>query len=113
MDESLKKNIFSIPGYFLSSEVDDLSKKIEGSGIRGALGYACRSWHKHLVATTDRAADVVSALRRSREHKLLFWLGVLSALGAVDDDTRALNATVKWLTEVCLDLQLDFHVSRF
>jgi hypothetical protein len=49
MDKSLKKNMCSIPDYALNSEVEDLPKRIEESGIRGALEYACRSWYKHLI----------------------------------------------------------------
>jgi len=101
MDESLEKNMCSIPDYILNSEVDDLSKRIEGSGIRGALEYACRSWHKHLIATKYGIADItIPALRRFLEQKFLFWLEVLSVLGAVNDAICALNTTIKWLNEV-------------
>ena len=102
MDESLEKNMCLIPDYVLNSEVDDLPKRIDESGIRGALEYACRSWYKHLIATRDRAADMmVFSLRGFLERKFLFWLEVLSVLGAVGDAARALNTTVEWLTEVC------------
>ena len=100
MDRSLKKNMCSIPDYALNSEVEDLAERIQGSGICGALEYACRSWYKHLVVTEHRTAGVVSALRLFLEGKYLFWLEVLSILGAVGDAARALNTTVKWLTEV-------------
>ena len=100
MGKSLKKNMCSIPNYALNSKVKDLQEMINESGIRGALEYACRSWHKHLIATTHRTADVVSALTCFLEEKLLFWLEVLSILGAVGDAACALNATIKWLNEV-------------
>jgi hypothetical protein len=103
MNESLEKNMCSIPDYALNSEVEDLPKRIKESGIRGALEYACRSWYKHIIAGMGRATDVVSTLRDFLEQKLLFWLEVLSVLGAVGDAARALNMVVKWLTEVCLD----------
>ena len=47
MDKLLKKNICSIPGNTLNSEVGDLSRKIEECGIRGALvdrGTSTSSW---------------------------------------------------------------------
>ena len=103
MDESLEKNMCSVPDYALNSQVDDLSERIDGSGIRGALEYACRSWDKHLIAIRDHVADVVFVLRGFLERKFLFWLEVLSVLGTVGDAARALEATAKWLTEVCLD----------
>jgi len=112
MGKSLKKNICSIPDYALNSEVEDLPGRIEESGIRGALEYACRSWHNHLITKTDRTADVVSALHRFLEEKFLFWLEVLSILGAAGDAVRALNVTVQWLIEVCLNLWLAHNVSR-
>jgi len=100
IDGSLEKNVCSIPDYALNSEVEDLSKKIKGSGIRGALEYACRSWHKHLIATEGRTADVISTLRSFLEQKFLFWLEALSVLGAVNDAICALNTTIEWLSKV-------------
>ena len=106
MNKSLKKNMCSIPDYALNSEVEDLPKRVEESEICGALEYACRSWHAHLIMTKHRTADVVSALRCFLEQKFLFWLEVLSVLGAVGDAARALIATTKWLNEVCSECQL-------
>ena len=103
MGKSLERNMCSIPDYTLNSEVEDLSKRIEKSGIRGGLEYACRSWYKHLIVTKHRTADVVSALQHFLEGQFLTWLEVLSVLGAVGDAAYALNTTVKWLTEVCLN----------
>ena len=103
MDESLEKNMCSIPDYVLNSEVDNLPKRIDESGIRGALEYSCRSWYKHLIATRDRAVDVVFSLRGFLERKFLFWLEVLSVLGVVGDAAHALNMAAEWLTEVCTD----------
>ena len=106
MGKSLEKNMCSIPDYTLNSEVEDLLKRVNESGIRGAMEYACRSWHKHLIATEHQTADIVSALHHFLEQKFLFWLEVLSVLGAVGDAALALNAAIKWLNEVRLDQQL-------
>ena len=106
MDKSLKKNMCSIPDYYLNSEVEDLSKRIEDSGIRGALEYACRSWYKHLTMTKHRSLDMFTALCNFLEKKFVFWLEVLSVLGAVGDAARALIAITKWLNEVCLTVLL-------
>ena len=103
MDKLLKKNMCSVPDYSLNSEVEDLPKRIEDSGICSVLEYACRSWHKHLIITEHWTADVVSALHCFLKQKFLFWLEALSVLGAVGDAACALNTTVKWLNEVCLD----------
>lgn len=106
MDESLEKNMCSIPDYFLNSEVEDLPRRIEESGIRGALEYACRSWYKHLIGTEYRTMEVVSALRSLLEQKFLFWLEVLSVLDAASDAAYALTAVLKWLDQVCSDIWL-------
>ena len=100
MGKSLKRNMCSIPDYALNSEVEDLPKRVEESGIHGALEYACRSWHKHLIVTNHCTLKVISALHEFLERKLTFWLEVLSVLGAVSDAAHALGATVKWLDEV-------------
>ena len=103
MTNTLEKNMCSLPNYFLNSEVDDMKRRIKESGIGGALEYSCRSWYRHLVTTKDQTADIISALNHFLEEKFLFWLEVLSVLGAVGEAARALDATIKWLNEVCSD----------
>ena len=100
MDKSLKKNMCSIPDYVLNSEVEDLPARIEEGGIHGALEYACRSWHEHLIMTGHQTAEVVSALHHFLEQNFLFWLEVLSVLGAVGSAAHGLKATARWLNEV-------------
>ena len=107
MGKLLKRNMCSIPDYALNSKVEDLPEKIKESGIPGALEYACRSWYKHLITTEDQAVDMVSALLHFLEEKFLFWLEVLSVLGAVGDAAHALIKTRKWLNEVCSKQWLD------
>ena len=101
MNKSLKRNMCSIPDYALNSDVDDLPEKIEKSGIFGALEYACRSWHKHLVGLADSTTDVVSALHCFLEGKFIFWLEVLSIVGAAAGAAHALIAALNWLNKVC------------
>ena len=100
MGKSLKKNMCSIPDYALNSEVEDLSKRIEESGIHGGLEYVCRSWYKHLIPTNYRIADVISALHDFLERRFILWLEVLSVLGTVGGAVHVLIAMVKWLNEV-------------
>ena len=103
MNKSLKRNMCSIPDYALNSEVHDLPRRVKESGIHGALEYACRSWYKHLTVTQHQTGEVVAALCCFLEQKFLFWLEVLSVLGAVGEAVHALKGTVKWLDEVCPD----------
>jgi len=113
MGKLLKKNMCSIPDYSLNSEVEDLPKRIEGSGIYGALEYACRSWYKHLTMTKHRVIDVLSALHDFLERKFIFWLEVLSVLGAMGDAACGLIAIMKWLNEVCSKFQLNCQASWY
>ena len=99
MNQNLEKNMCSIPDYVLNSEVEDLSMKIRGR-IGEPLGYACRSWYKHLVLADRQTQAVASVLRQFLEDKFLFWLEVLSLLGAAGNAARALDAATKWLSEV-------------
>ena len=84
--------MFQLPDGVTNSEVDGLRDGIEGH-IDQALGYACRSWHKHLV--DDIPAQVASTLHQFLEEKFLFWLEVLSVLGALREAVDALEATAK------------------
>ena len=91
-----KKNMCELPDTVKNSEVGDLDKKIERLDL--ALRYACKSWHRHLVdENVARTPAVTSALRPFLEKKLLFWLEVLSVLGAVREAIDALEVAARWL----------------
>ena len=104
MGRTLEKNMCKLPVGVANSDVDDLKERTERY-IDPALQYACRSWHKHLVGshtTSVNTLEIISALHRFLEGKFVFWLEVLSVLGAVRNAVDALRATVDWL-EVCRD----------
>ena len=108
MDRMLKKNMCKLPDLVANSDVSDLKERIERY-IDPALQYACRSWHTHLAGgrlTSVSTLEVTSALHRFLEKNLLFWLEILSVLGAVRNAVDALQATVSWL-EVRSDLAID------
>ena len=86
-----------LPDGVINSEVDDLKERVKRY-VDQALEYACRSWHKHLPETIPaRKPDITSALHRFLERKLLFWLEVLSVLGAAREAVDALETVRKWL----------------
>ena len=66
--------------------------------IDGGLRYACMSWYKHLdlVDTTSTPTFITSPLHRFLDRKFLFWLEVLSFLGAAREAVNALEAAAKW-----------------
>jgi hypothetical protein len=104
MSRTLEKNMCKLPEGVVNSDVDDLKERTK-QYIDPALEYACRSWHTHLVCTHATSADaleITSALHRLLESKFLFWLEVLSVLGAARNAVDALQAAADWL-EVCRD----------
>ena len=108
INRMLEKNMCKLPDLVANSDVSDLDEKIERY-IDPALQYACRSWHTHLIggsSTSIGTLEITSSLHRFLEEKFLFWLEVLSVLGAVKNAVDALQATVDWL-EVCLDTTID------
>ena len=97
MNRTLEKNMCDLPDAITNSEVIDLLERAERN-IDPALRYACKSWHKHLIdEDTTNTPTITSALRHFLEKKFLFWLEVLSVLGAVREAVDALEAAAKWL----------------
>jgi len=97
MNQGLEKNMCKLPDAVTNSEVEDLQERTERYIDQG-LRYACKSWHKHLISTVPpQIPKVKSALHRFLERKFLFWLEVLSVLGAAREAVDALDATAKSL----------------
>ena len=94
MNRKLERNMCQLPDGVINSEVDNLKERAE-QHITKALEYACRSWHKHLV--DKMPARTVEILHQFLTKKFLFWLEVLSIIGAVREAVDALVATAKWL----------------
>ncbi|KAF9642834.1 hypothetical protein BDM02DRAFT_3273301 [Thelephora ganbajun] len=108
MNQRLEKNMCDLPDAVANCEVDDLRERAKRH-LDPALQYACKSWHKHLVdGDTVRTPAIASALRRFLEKKFLFWLEVLSVLGAAREAVDALDVAAKWLeASPTLDLVID------
>ncbi|KAF9646350.1 hypothetical protein BDM02DRAFT_246803 [Thelephora ganbajun] len=112
MNQTLEKNMCKLPDAAANSEVPDLRQRTERY-IDSALQYACKSWHKHLVDEhMVRTPKITSALHRFLENKFLFWLEVLSVLGAAREAVDALDLVAGWL-EVSPTLELAKDCSRF
>jgi len=100
MNRSLEQNMCKLPDGVMNSEVDDLKERT-GKYIHQALEYACRSWHMHLVEMTPaHTLKITPILHQFLEGKFIFWLEVLSVLGAVKEVVNALEAAARWL-DVC------------
>jgi len=102
MNRTLEKNMCGLPDAVANLDVSDLKERTKRC-ITPALRYACMSWHTHLVdadTTPVRAPTITPILRQFLEEKFLFWLEVLSVLGAARNAIEALQAATDWL-EVC------------
>ena len=102
MNQKLEKNMCRFPDAVANSDDSELEKKVE-QYIDPALQYACRSWHLHLAGvhtTSVNAPKTTSALHQFLKTKFLFWLEVLSVLGATRNAVDALRVAVD-LLEVC------------
>ena len=94
MNRALEQNMCNLPDGVTNLEVYDLKERTERY-IDKALVYACRSWHKHLV--DNMSARTLEILHQFLMEKFLFWLEVLSVLGATREAVDALETAAKWL----------------
>jgi len=100
MNQRLEKNMCKLPDAVVNSEVNDLQERTERF-LDCGLQYASRSWHKHLVGTAPaNILKITPILHQFLEEKFLFWLEVLSVLGAAREAVDALEVAAKWLN-VC------------
>ena len=105
MNRTLEKNMCKLPDGVANSDVGDLKERTK-KFIDPALRYACVSWHTHLVGLVNadtipaHAPTFTTTLRQFLETKFLFWLEILSVLGAARNAVEALQVTTDWL-EVC------------
>jgi len=102
MNRTLAKNMCDLPDGVANSDVGDLKERTE-KYIDPALRYACLSWHVHLVdadTTPGQGPAITTTLHQFLEKSFLFWLEVLSVLGALRHAVDALEAVAEW-SEVC------------
>jgi len=99
MNRTLAKNMCKLPDTVANLDVSDLKERTD-KYIDPALRYACLSWHAHLVdadMTPVHTPTITLALHQLLEEKFLFWLEVLSVLGAVKNAVEALQIAADWL----------------
>ena len=94
MNQKLEQNMCKLPNGVLNSEVNNLKERAK-QYIDNTLEYACKSWHKHL--TKKMPTQTLDILDKFLMEKFLFWLEVLSVIGATRDAVDALEAAAKWL----------------
>ena len=100
MNQGLEQNVCKLPDGVVNSEVNNLRERAE-QYIDRSLQYACRSWHKHLIGKVPAHVHrITPILSKFLKGKFLFWLEVLSILGAAREAVDALDVAKKQL-DVC------------
>ncbi|KAF9645891.1 hypothetical protein BDM02DRAFT_3201102 [Thelephora ganbajun] len=106
MNHTLEKNMCNLPDTVTNREVKDLDERTKRC-LNPALQYACKSWHKHLIdKRTIPTPAITPAVDEFLKEKFLFWLEVLSILGAAREAVDALDVAAKSL-EVCASPTVD------
>jgi hypothetical protein len=104
MKTSLKKNICHLPRYVMNNDVEDLYVRRE-EFIGAALGYACRSWAKHLRSSSgvgDYIDITVDTVNSFFAHQFLSWLEVLSIECNLRVTIYSLHDVRSWLCNVSI-----------
>ncbi|KAF9642862.1 YVTN repeat-like/Quino protein amine dehydrogenase [Thelephora ganbajun] len=113
MNQTLEKNMCNLPDAIANCEVDDLGERTKRH-LDPALQYACKSWHKHLIDEhAVRTPEITSAIHQFLRKKFLFWLEVLSVLGAAREAVDALDVAAKRLETTLPTLDLVNDCFRF
>ena len=106
MNQKLEQNMCKLPDCVTNSEVKDLKERAK-QYVNNPLQYACKSWYKHLInVTPTHTLNPIHALHRFLEGKFVFWLEVLSILGAAREAVDALEASAKWLGVCCISSRI-------
>jgi hypothetical protein len=104
MKTSLRKNICYLPRYAMNIDIEDLNTRRE-KYIGSALGYACRSWAKHLRSCSkvcDGIDITVDTVNLFFTNQFLSWLEVLSIEGDFRVTIYSLHDVRSWLCNVSI-----------
>ena len=86
--------------YAANKDIPDLANRITRY-IPAHLSYSCRFWAKHLQTTaasldSDPDPRVLKGVEVLLKDKFLFWLEVMSLLGAIPVAAQATSSLVEW-----------------
>jgi len=102
MKRGLKKNICNLDNNTPFSKVEDLPAH-RAANIGDTLGYASKFWTTHLTRTAGSSHGVEEVQKEIDEFfttYFLFWIEVLSLMGALGTGVHALNDIQQWYTLV-------------
>jgi hypothetical protein len=96
MIEKLHFNMCNLPSSYLrNSEVKDLEDRIL-QRLPEEVRYACCFWDNHLL-DIERSENVINLLKRFLYYFSLYWMEVLSILGAVHTIPKMLKNVGEWV----------------
>ncbi|KIK11277.1 hypothetical protein PISMIDRAFT_508624, partial [Pisolithus microcarpus 441] len=82
--------------YLKNSQVADLPERIK-KNISLHLSYSCKFWAKHLEVSQFDLSIATSVQVIMESERVLFWLEVLSLIGALGGAEGSLRSLVRWL----------------
>jgi hypothetical protein len=95
MKSGLRFNICNLEtSHRLNTDVPDFTTRIEKT-ILPHLSYGSRFWADHLGATAYDT-DILSEVRDFLDHRLLYWLEVLSLIKKVNMASGMLLSVLDW-----------------
>ncbi|KAJ7205925.1 quinon protein alcohol dehydrogenase-like superfamily [Mycena haematopus] len=98
MRTELKFNICHLPtSHVQNTDIPDLEERKQ-KYIPGHLAYSCRFWASHL-ASSHYSIELAQIARTFLEGYFLFWLEVLSLIGAVGSAAETFPKFIQWSFE--------------
>ncbi|ETW77187.1 hypothetical protein HETIRDRAFT_326537 [Heterobasidion irregulare TC 32-1] len=98
MEKELVFNICHLESsYILNKDILDLADRVQNS-IPAHLSYSCRFWATHLQTIETGVASDLKLLKGVEvvlKEKILFWLEVMSLVGAISGAARAVAPILK------------------
>ncbi|KAG8998505.1 hypothetical protein FRB90_012292 [Tulasnella sp. 427] len=103
MLKTLKYNMCDlVQHWLLSSEIQDIGEQKVANVVR----YCCMSWSTHLTeGDTALGIDQLSNFESFSRKKLMFWLEVISLIGATAETIRMAKALCHWLVRTAISLK--------
>ncbi|KAG8989070.1 hypothetical protein FRB90_002417, partial [Tulasnella sp. 427] len=105
MLKTLKYNMCDLAQHWLvSSEIQDIGEQKVAKVVR----YCCMSWSTHLTeGDTALGVDELSDFESFSQEKIMFWLEVISLIGATAETIRMVKALCHWLVHTVMSFKCD------
>ncbi|KAG8992038.1 hypothetical protein FRB90_001111 [Tulasnella sp. 427] len=111
MMSALKHNMCDLRhAWQLSSDIQDIVEQ----NLSRTTRYCCLAWSAHLTKGNDTQDAIctqqLTELKSFTEEKVLFWLEVMSLIGAISEAIRMVKGLRQWLLQQHLSQPPEFHL---